>query len=1207
MPLDRQRLRALLAFLLLHANELVSSDRLIDEVWGPEPPKTAGASLQNYVSRLRKAIGAELIVSQPPGYVLRVDPERFDLARFERLTAEARHGSLAERAEKLRAALALWRGPALEDLAFEPFARDEVGRLEEARLTALEERIDLELALGTGDDLVGELEELVDNHPLREGFRGQLMHALYRAGRQADALEAYQDARRVLQEELGLEPSAELRELQQAILQQAEALKAPRDGTAQRAADRRTVTVLFCDLVDSSRLAGDLDPEVYRQVLSRYFELARAAIERHGGTVEKFIGDAVMAVFGVPELHEDDALRAVRAAADAQEALRIEDWEVQLAARIGVSTGEVHVLLTPGQDLHVSGAAASIASQLEERAPVGGILLSEATHRLVRDAVRAEPVEGAWRVVELLADAPAYARRLDAPLVGRVEELERLRTTYARARDEKHCRVVTVVGEAGIGKTRLARELVSLVRNEAPVLVGRCASYGEGATYLPVAEIVRAAADEESLAAIRKLMEGEEDADAVAQRIAELTGIAEAPAAPGEALWAVRRLLESVARERPLVVVFDDIHWAEPTLLDLIEYLGEWAEGQILVLCLARRDLLEARPGWGGPTSTGFLVQLDPLPAETLGMLVEGLADEPIDREVQERIVEHAGGNPLFAEQLVALAAEAPELALERPPATVEALLASRLDRLDPRELDVIRRAAVVGRRFTRAELADLSTGEDPTAQLAGLTERGLVHPVQDLFRFHHVLVRDVAYRGIPKGERAELHELAGRGLDRRDGVDELVGYHFEQAYRYLKELARVDDHARELAQEGGERLGRAGIRAWKRADAPAAVNLLSRAVDLTPDAHELACELGLALRVSGDFDRAATVLVRASEADDKFTARRARLELAFLRSLAEPDHTEELLEAARVAIPLLEQVRDDRALGRAWLSIAHVRGGFYCEYAAMEDAAVRAAACYRRSGWSSSTALEYLGSALYFGPKPVDEAIAQCGELLRLYEGDRASEANVQLWLGGLNSMRGDFEVGRTLVTQAWTGYRDLGLKTAAVDLCGRAWAAIEMFAGSPDKAENFLRECCSHLQELHHTAALATRAAELASAIYEQGRYEDAADWILVARESSGRDDLDAALSRQPVEARILARQSTVVEAERLARETLALVSRTDALNRHADALLALADTFELSNRSQEAQKILTNALVLYEQKGNKVGADRVRARLPDPALAE
>ena len=1199
-------MRALLAFLLLHANEPVSSDRLIDEVWGPTPPKTAGASLQNYVSRLRKAIGAELLVSEPAGYMLRVDPERFDLARFERLTAEARGAEPRERAEKLRAALALWRGPALEDLAFEPFARDEIGRLEEARLAALEQRIEADLELGSAGELVGELEQLIAEQPLRERFRSQLMLALYRAGRQADALEAYQEARRVLMDELGLEPSGELRALQQAILQQDASLGAVGAAAAERGPDRRTVTVLFCDLVDSTRLASDLDPEVYRQLISRYFELVREPIARHGGTIEKFIGDAVMAVFGVPQLHEDDALRAVRAAVEVRAALRDEDWDVPLAARVGVSTGEVHVLSAPGDDLHVSGAVASVAAQLEESAPAGGILIGDETHRLVRDAVRAERVEDAWRLEDVLEDAPAYARRLDAPLVGREAELARLLGAYANASADKHCRVVTVLGEAGIGKTRLARELVASVDDEARVLVGRCVSYGEGATYLPITEIVRQATEEHSLAGIRKLVEAEEDAGAVAQRVAELTGIADSPAAPGEAFWAVRRLLESVARSGPVLVVLDDIHWAEPTLLDLLEYLGEWAEGPILVLCLARGDLLEQRSGWGGPTSTGFLVELEPLAAETLGRLVEQLAHEPVDPQLQDHIVEHSGGNPLFAEQLLALAAEGG--ALEQPPATVEALLASRLDRLDLRELEVLRRAAVVGRRFSQAELHDLIEDEDATRQLLGLAERGLVHPVeQDLFRFHHVLVRDVAYRGIPKSQRAELHEHAARGLDRRDGADELVGYHFEQAFQYATQLARRDEHARELAFEGGQRLGRAGIRAWKRADAPAAVNLLSRSVELLPEADEFACELGAALRVSGDVDRAREVLVRATEAPERRVELRARIELALLRSVVESDTAAELLEVASTSIPALEAAHDDRALGRAWLCIAHVRGAFYCDYEPMEESASRAATYYRRAGWSPSSALDSIGNALYHGPKPVSDAIDQCERLLREHDDDRASEANIIMWLGGLEAMRKNFADARAYVSRARTIYHEFGLAGNAVDACGRVLAAIDMLVGMPAQAERALREGCEFLEQVRQIALLATRAGELAQSIYEQGRYEDAEAWTRVARESAGSDDLDAALSWQPVQAKILARQGELEKAERLARQTLELVARTDSLNRHADSFMALAEVLGIANRSDEAEEMVRSALGLYELKGNLASAQRVRALLPDAALAE
>ena len=987
--------------------------------------------------------------------------------------------------------------------------------------------------------------------------------------------------------------------VQQAILRQDPSLEVSAVDAVEPRADRRTVTVLFCDLVDSTKLATDLDPEVYRGVMSRYFEAVRKPIERHGGTVEKFIGDAVLAVFGVPELHEDDALRAVRAATEIQSSLR--DGDVPLEARVGVSSGEVHVLSEPGTNLHVSGAPASAASQLQARAPAGGVLLGDETHRLVRDAVQAERMGTAWRLDQVLEGAPGYARRLDAALVGRTSELQRLQAAYRHTREDRKCRVVTLVGEAGIGKTRLAREFVTAVRGEAQVLVGRCVSYGEGATYLPIAEVVRKAAPNTSLAGIRELLEGEEDANVVAGRVAELIGLAESPAAPGEAFWAVRRLLETLARKRTVVVVLDDIHWAEPTLLHLVEYLGEWAEGPILVLCLARAELLEERPGWSGPTSTGFLVHLEALPAKTVGALVEQLAGEPVDPQVREQIVDHAGGNPLFAEQLLALANEAPDVAFD-PPASVEALLASRLDRLDSRELAVLRRASVVGRRFSRVELEDVAQGQDVSRHLVALTERGLVHPAQDFFRFHHVLVRDVAYRGIPKSERAELHELTARGLDRRDGADELVGYHFEQAYGYLTQLAKPDDHALRLANAGGERLGRAGIRAWKRADAPAAVNLLSRAVELVPGADELACELGTALRVRDDLDRSREVLLKAAESPEQRLALRAQIELALLRSLSEPNRADALLEVASNALPVLEAAGDDRGLGRAWLCIAQVKGAFFCQYAAMEEASSQAVAHYARSGWSPSSAIGFVTYALYYGPKPADEAVAQCQLLLQAYEGDWASEANIRAWLGGLEAMRGMFEAGREEVRRAETIYSELGLMNAVADHCTRMLAMIDLLEGSTDEAVQRFRAPCELAQQLHQIAVLASRAAELAEALYTAGSYDEAEEWTAVARASAGNDDIDAALVWKPVEARLLARKGAIAEAERIALEALVLAERTDALNRHGETLLALAEVLGAAGREEEALAKARAALDLFERKGNIVSAARARRLLPE-----
>jgi DNA-binding SARP family transcriptional activator len=1190
VSLDRRRMRALLAFLLLHANELVSADRLIDEVWGPQPPKTASASLQNYVSRLRKAIGPEAVISQPPGYILRVDPERFDLARFERLTSEARRAEPRERAEKLRAALALWRGPALDDLAFEPFARDEVGRLEEARLAALEDCIDAELELGRAGDLVGELEELVEQHPLRERFRAQLMRALYRAGRQADALEAFRAAREVLTEELGLEPGEELRGLQQAILRQDPSLGPAPGETAERAPDRRTVTVLFCDLVGSSELAARLDPEAYRALLSRYFELVREPIERHGGTLEKFIGDAVLAVFGVPELHEDDALRALRAAVEAQSALR----EAEIAARIGVSTGQVHVLSAPGEALHVSGAPASVAAQLEGRAPTGQVLLDDATHVLVRDALRADALDGAWLVREIVPGAPAYARRLDAPLVGRRPELERLRTAYADARDSSRCTVVTVVGEAGIGKTRLMRELVLPLRDEANVLVGRCVSYGEGATYLPIAEVVRQAVRDASVAGIAELLAGEDDAEQVARRLAELTGLAEGPGAPGEAFWAVRRFVESVARERPVVLVLDDIHWAEPTLLDLVEYLGEWADAPVLVLCAARRELLERRPGWGGPTSTGFVVELEPLAAGEVAEFLTNLSGAAIDPEIERRVVEHAGGNPLFAEQLLALAREAPDLSPDETPPTVEALLASRLDRLDPDELAVLRRASVIGRRFTRAELGDLTPQGDvqrTERRLAQLAGRALVHPREHIFAFHHVLVRDVAYRGLPKTERADLHELAARGLERRDGAEEIVGFHFEQACRALMDVGRKDARVHELAEAGSTRLGRAGIRAWQRADASAAINLLSRAVDLSPEPNDRACELGVALFVSGQLERAKTLLDRVATAGDRRIAARARFELAHLRSLSEPDRAGELADAAASGIPIFEAAGDDRALGRAWLAVAAVRGDFFCEYGAMEEASVRAVEHYERAGWSPSTALTSLGVALYSGPKPAHEGIAVLESLRRRFEHDRASEANVLVWLGGLEAMRGAIDEGRAHVLAAQERYLELGLTTGA-DSCSRMLGFIAQLAGDLEAAETQLRSACAVLEQHGQAQVLATRAGELARVLYLRGRYDEADRWMRAAQERSGADDLDAELAWKPVDALLRARDGDTNEGERRLRDLLQATPR-DAVLARGSTLVALAEVLRLAGQADDARKALSAALELYEKKENVVGA--------------
>src|SRR5215211_310771 len=391
IELRRKKQRALLALLALRAGEVVSTDRLVDDLWGETPPRAAIGSLQNLVSELRKLLGAHLLVTRAPGYVLELDRQFVDAHRFQRAVREG---------EGLREALALWRGPALADLAFEPFAQSEIQRLEELKTSAREELFEAELKRGAHAQLVAELETFVAEHPLRERPRGQLMLALYRSGRQADALEAYRQAREALVEDLGIDPSAELQQLEQAILRQDVALGLDGDAKAPPEPDRRrTVTVLFADVVDSTELGAQLDPEVVRVVMTRYFDAVRTVVERHGGVVEKFIGDAGMAVFGARELHEDDALRAVRAAEELLRTMDVlnadlgADFGVELNVRIGVNSGEALVSDSGAGESFATGKAVNVAMRFEQAAAPGEILIGAATHGLVRHAVEAETVE----------------------------------------------------------------------------------------------------------------------------------------------------------------------------------------------------------------------------------------------------------------------------------------------------------------------------------------------------------------------------------------------------------------------------------------------------------------------------------------------------------------------------------------------------------------------------------------------------------------------------------------------------------------------------------------------------------------------------------------------------------------------------------------------------------------------------------------------
>ena len=1248
VELRRAKQRSLLALLLLNVGEVVSTDRLIEELWAGQPPKTAVGSLQNLVSDLRKALGPDVIRTRAPGYVLDVDPELIDLHRFRRLVAQARESKDAEvRVAQLREALALWRGAPLADLALEPFAQVEIARLEEVRTAAREELIYAELEIGRHSQLVGELEALVAEHPLREKLRGQLMLALYRSGRQAEALEAYREAREALVEQLGIEPSPELQRLEQAILRHDRELElssetkvavAPRPDPELQ--DRRkTVSVLFTDVVDSTSLGAQLDPEIVRSVMRRYYDTVRTIIERHGGTVEKFIGDAAMAVFGIPQLHEDDALRAVRAAGELREALAGlnealgREHQLTIQIRTAINTGEVIASETASGQQFAAGGAVNVAMRLQQSALPGETLLGATTEQLVRDAVTTDQVDPvdlggslgrvqAFRLVEL-ADQDVLRRSPRAPLIGRTEELATLQRAFERVGTERRSHLLTVLGEAGIGKTRLAGELVSSLGDEATALYGRCVSYGEGATYLPVTEIVRQAVPNRPRTTIASLLAGDPDAELVAQRVTELTGESESTASTGEAFWAVRRLFEGLARGRPLLVVLEDIHWAEPTLLELIEYLGAWiSEAPVLVLCLARPELLEKRPGWGAQAET---IVLDPLSEDEAHTLVGELAGAiGVSDDVRSRIVEAAEGNALFVEQMHAYVTEdvrAEEL--ESVPPSIEALLASRLDRLEPSERTLLERAAIIGKDFRRAAVLHLS----PPEELAGLDggfrsleRKGLVHAVrptgleEETVRFHHVLIRDVAYAGVTKALRADLHERHAAWLDQRSESDELVGYHVEQAHRFLAELRPGDAVVQRLAVWAGEKLAAAGIRAWKRADTPATVNLLGRAVELLPAESrgraELLCELGIAQRWLGDFQRAEETLAgaieAASAAHDRRVELRSRIELAHAHLFSESEpNADALLELAEKAVPIFEELGDDRALGRTWRHVGFIRGGMQGRLADWQEAAERALTHYRRSGWSASGCLAELAAALFYGPTPVSEAERRCEELLHEAT-DRAGRANVLSFMAGLKALGGGLEEARRVVGEAETTYEEIGEAYALANNSGRMLSRIEMLAGDATAAEAASRRCCETFERVHDRAALSSQAAELADALYAQARYGEAESWLELAEKSASRDDLNAQYSWRRVKAKLLARTDSPTQGEELAGEAARLAGETDALNDHAVVLLDLAEVLRLAGRTSKAASHVEKALDLFERKGNVVSTVAARSLLDELSVA-
>jgi class 3 adenylate cyclase len=941
--------------------------------------------------------------------------------------------------------------------------------------------------------------------------------------------------------------------------------------------ERKLVTVLFCDLVAYTELAERLDPEALRMVMSEFFARAAAVVERHGGTVEKFVGDEVMGVFGVPVVHEDDALRAVRAAAAIRDCVVELDRETdaRLEVRIGVNSGEVVAGDPASGHGFVSGDAVAVGKRLEQAAGPGEIVLGESTYALVAHAIAATPLAPlalkgksgqaiAHRLESIDEDAIAIPRRADTPFAGHFAELERLRELWSAVAEGGDAALVTLVGEPGVGKSRLVRELISSLGGEATVLVGRCPPYGEGLTFSPVRELFRQAARPDG----------------------ELEG------SSFEVFAATRRLLEELAADRPVLVAFDDVQWAEETLLDLLEHLdSRLGATPVLVLRVGRPELAERRPQW--LQAPNLCLMLEPLTALESDALLGALG---VPDETRRRIAEMAEGNPLFIEQLAAFAREDAEVTLA---GSIRGVLQARIDRLRPEDRAVLERASVLGRSFSLEGVLGLvpaEVRERVHGRLFDLARRGLVRAdpaaAAEGFRFQHALIRDVVYESMPKAERAELHEAEADRLARNDEPAALIGFHLERAYHLRRELGRPDT---DLARRAGSLLGRAASEATAHADAPAAIALLDRARAVLPaddlELPGLLTALGSARVNVGDLVGAEQALgeaiAAAAAVHDRAAELHARVELQFVRAFASASiPAAESVELAQAAIDELQHSGDELGLARAyWLrSSADVAA---CRWSARAVAIEQALAHARRAHAGSDmvgTLAGFLAQALLHGSTPVDEAIRRIEALTTELALDPALRGPVDTSVAGLLAMQGHFDDARRTIRDAAATYEEFGLRFRRATQ-GFVGAQIELLAGNPNGAEEELRRSTAALEEFGATSSAGTHRAMLADVLCTLGRLEESAAVAEELVSAVAGDDLVAQVLWRSALTRVRGRTGAVDEARALASESLALTAGVEFPYLRVTALIAAAEV----EQEHEAALLLREARAVMVAKGN------------------
>ena len=1001
---------------------------------------------------------------------------------------------------------------------------------------------------------------------------------------------------------------------------------APLAESAPRGEARKIISALFCDLVGSTTLGEQHDPEMLRPILDGYFTEMRSAVERHGGRVQKFIGDAVVAIFGLPNAHEDDALRAVPAGIEMQERLQTlnEASPIPLAARIGITTGEV---LVPGDGKPIIGDAMNTASRLQSGAQPGEVLIGEPTWRLVRDAVFADEVEPlqakgkaepvpAWRVLEI---HPVVARS-QTPLVGRDRHLSVLRQALQDAIDDQACVLVTVLAPPGVGKSRLAVAFAEVVRERATVLVGQTPSYG-GVTFASLVELLSQAAGlplgdaEQVAAALRERLVDQPDGASAGDRLAQILGVGEALAS--DASWAVRRLLEVMAADQPLVVMLEDAHWAETPMLDLAEAVIERVHGAVLFLCLARPELLEQRPTWAAGKPRAITMTLPPLMPAEARLVAELLLGGEAPAAVVDQVCETAEGNPLYLEQLTAMLADQGLLVDGRwvgsddvgvdIPETLQALLASRLDRLDPTPRLILDRASVQGRRFRIAAIRALAPTlgrEEFEAAIVSLERRGLIQPEDEAtgrWRFAHALLLDAAYRGLSKELRADLHERLADWITVEDAdqadVDESVARHLEQALHLREELGARDERSAALAARAGELFATAGSRAFTALDYITARDFLGRAAVHLPQGSprrmEILPSLGAALADSGRAEESAALLTEAVDqaraTGSERDALRGSVQLLSIRVYRSSDDTE--MESASVearrAFDVFEASGDETGMAEAATVMINLEyGRAHCDEAQRwaTKAMFRALAAGRPRE-ATQAAGDVVGVALV-GPVPFTRLAADAEELFTAR--DPISDSPGHALLAAAALAAGD-EAGFREHEARW---RDV------VDRHGLAWLAaahgmmfafVELWAGRAEAAERRLREAQQFFTQTGNVWYVSIADGYLCEAVYAQDRPREFLRLADAFAASSLMTDRHNLVKRQVVVARANLLRGSAVDAEASARRALKLLESTDVIPDKVDALIVLADALEARGMEEEAATARLEAVAKLRAKGN------------------